>query len=105
MDRAEGKVKHCRIKKEGRMYCIGDAEFESLVKLVEYYEKHPLYRKMKLRYPVDQDLLSQNEVLGTYCSLTHHARQRMLRKRSTTVRSSINSPTPLRSRHPSLASR
>eukprot|EP00047_Mylnosiga_fluctuans_P014182 m.36079 g.36079 ORF g.36079 m.36079 type:complete len:972 (-) comp5374_c0_seq1:1778-4693(-) len=59
--KAESKVKHCRIRKEGRMYCIGDAEFESLVRLVEYYEKHPLYRKMKLRYPVDEDLLKQSE--------------------------------------------
>lgn len=83
--RAEGKTKHCRVRKEGRMYCIGDAEFErlvglyfrqtvtffsltppplpplppSLVKLVEYYEKHPLYRKIKLRYPVDDELLAR----------------------------------------------
>lgn len=57
--RAEGKIKHCRIRKEGRLYCIGDAEFESLVKLVEYYEKKPLYRKMKLRYPVDDALLAK----------------------------------------------
>ena len=57
--RAEGKIKHCRIEKQGRMYCIGDAEFESMVKLVEYYEKHPLYRKMKLKYPVDQELIDR----------------------------------------------
>lgn len=57
--RAEGKVKHCRIKKEGRMYCIGDADFETLVKLVEYYEKTPLYRKMKLRYAVDKELVDK----------------------------------------------
>lgn len=60
--RAEGKIKHCRIRKEGRMYCIGDAEFESMVKLVDYYEKHSLYRKMKLKYPVDQDLLDRQGV-------------------------------------------
>ena len=46
------------------MYCIGDAEFESLVKLVEYYEKHPLYRKMKLRYPVDHELVKS--MVSTY---------------------------------------
>lgn len=57
--RAEGKIKHCRIRNEGRMYAIGDAEFESLVALVDYYEKVPLYRKMKLRYPVDQELLDR----------------------------------------------
>eukprot|EP00042_Codosiga_hollandica_P058066 m.871235 g.871235 ORF g.871235 m.871235 type:complete len:895 (-) comp59761_c1_seq4:1897-4581(-) len=60
--RAEGKIKHCRIRKEGRMYCIGDAEFDTLVKLVEFYEKHPLYRKMKLRYPVDEELLARLNV-------------------------------------------
>lgn len=57
--RAEGKIKHCRIRKEDRMYTIGDADFESLVALVAYYEKVPLYRKMKLRYPVDQELLDR----------------------------------------------
>ena len=35
------------------------SQFESLVKLVEYYEKKPLYRKMKLRYPVDEALLAK----------------------------------------------
>ena len=51
-DRAEGKIKHCRITRDdstSRMFRIGDAEFESLVKLVDYYKKRPLYRKMKLR--------------------------------------------------------
>lgn len=57
--RAEGKVKHCRITKSGRMYVMGDAEFESLVKLVEYYEKVPLYKRMKLKYPVDAELLER----------------------------------------------
>lgn len=56
---AESKIKHCRIAKEGRMYCIGDAEFESLVKMVEYFEKHTLYRKMKLKYPVDWTLIER----------------------------------------------
>lgn len=48
--RAEGKIKHCRIRLDGRMYCIGDAEFESLISLVDYYRSKPLYRKMKLKY-------------------------------------------------------
>jgi len=55
-------VKHCRIKQEGRLYSIGTASFESLVELVTYYEKHPLYRRMKLRYPVSTQLLDK---LGT----------------------------------------
>ena len=28
--------------------------------LVEYYKKNPLYKKMKLRYPVTQQLLLQH---------------------------------------------
>ena len=52
-------MKHCRIKQEGRLYSIGTASFESLVELVSYYEKHPLYRKMKLRYPVSTQLLDK----------------------------------------------
>uniref|UniRef100_H3A2I8 Phosphoinositide phospholipase C n=1 Tax=Latimeria chalumnae TaxID=7897 RepID=H3A2I8_LATCH len=61
--RAEGKIKHCRIQQEGRLFMLGSsAEFESLVDLVSYYEKHPLYRKMKLRYPINEETL---EKMGT----------------------------------------
>lgn len=42
--RAENKIKHCRIRREGRLFVIGSAEFESLVELIEFYEKNPLYR-------------------------------------------------------------
>nr|ABM55782.1 phospholipase C gamma [Chaetopterus pergamentaceus] len=52
--RAEGKIKHCIIKQEGRLFTIGNAQFESLVELVNYYEKKPLYRKMKLKHPVNE---------------------------------------------------
>lgn len=41
------------------------AEFESLVDLISYYEKHPLYRKMKLRYPINEETL---EKIGTAVS-------------------------------------
>ncbi|EGD83199.1 phospholipase C gamma [Salpingoeca rosetta] len=58
--RAEGKIKHCRIRLDGRMYCIGDAEFDSLVALVDYYKSKPLYRKMKLKYAVDQELIDKH---------------------------------------------
>ncbi|KAK6178523.1 hypothetical protein SNE40_013298 [Patella caerulea] len=57
--RADGKIKHCRIKLEGRLFMIGNAQFESLVELVSYYEKHPLYKKMKLRYPVNDEIVQQ----------------------------------------------
>uniref|UniRef100_A0A8B9QI92 Phosphoinositide phospholipase C n=1 Tax=Apteryx owenii TaxID=8824 RepID=A0A8B9QI92_APTOW len=65
--RAEGKIKHCRIQQEGRLFMLGSsAEFESLVDLVSYYEKHPLYRKMKLRYPINEETL---EKMGTTVSV------------------------------------
>uniref|UniRef100_A0A8C4F0J9 Phosphoinositide phospholipase C n=1 Tax=Dicentrarchus labrax TaxID=13489 RepID=A0A8C4F0J9_DICLA len=47
--RAEGKIKHCRVQQEGQTVVLGTSEFDSLVDLISYYEKHPLYRKMKLR--------------------------------------------------------
>ncbi|XP_075229352.1 small wing phospholipase C gamma 1 isoform X2 [Lycorma delicatula] len=54
--RAEKKIKHCRIKLEGRLYTIGTIQFESLVDLVSYYERHPLYRKVKLSCPVTEEV-------------------------------------------------
>eukprot|EP00039_Didymoeca_costata_P019874 m.339251 g.339251 ORF g.339251 m.339251 type:complete len:1330 (+) comp18723_c0_seq1:312-4301(+) len=57
--RAEGKIKHCRVRKEGRMYTIGDTDFPTMNEMVTYYKKHPLYRKMRLRYAVNEELLKQ----------------------------------------------
>ncbi|KAG2469835.1 PLCG2 phosphodiesterase, partial [Polypterus senegalus] len=58
--RGDGKVKHCRIQKEGNMIVLGSStEFESLVELVNYFRKKPLYRKIKLRYPVTEELLQR----------------------------------------------
>ena len=54
--RAEGKIKHCRIKREGRLFTIGTAQFESLVELVEFYMRHPLYKGMKLKYHINEDV-------------------------------------------------
>ncbi|XP_071784732.1 1-phosphatidylinositol 4,5-bisphosphate phosphodiesterase gamma-1-like isoform X2 [Asterias amurensis] len=57
--RAEGKIKHCRINQEGRLFAIGNAHFEDICELVSYYEKFALYRKMKLKYPVNQDIVDR----------------------------------------------
>jgi len=71
--RAGGKVKHCRIKHEDRLFTIGSAEFESMSELVEYYKKNPLYRKVKLRYAVTEQMLAQHgrvcyfSLVETYC--------------------------------------
>uniref|UniRef100_A0A672JBT2 Phosphoinositide phospholipase C n=1 Tax=Salarias fasciatus TaxID=181472 RepID=A0A672JBT2_SALFA len=64
--RAEGKIKHCRVQQEGQTVVLGTSEFDSLVDLISYYEKHPLYRKMKLRYPINEDTL---EKIGTAVSM------------------------------------
>lgn len=60
--RAEGKIKHCRVQQEGQIVILGSSEFDSLVDLVSYHEKNPLYRKMKLRYPINEEAL---EKIGT----------------------------------------
>lgn len=39
------------------MYTIGTVEFESLVDLIQYYEQNPLYKKIKLMYPVNEDVV------------------------------------------------
>ena len=52
--RAENKIKHCRIKREGSLYLIGNEEFNSLTQLIEYYEKNPLYKYV----PTSDKLLS-----------------------------------------------
>nr|AGQ56873.1 phospholipase C gamma 2 [Paralichthys olivaceus] len=58
--RGDGKVKHCRIQKEGNMYLMGTTtEFESLVELVNHFKTRPLYRKIKLRYPVTPKLVDR----------------------------------------------
>lgn len=65
LHRAEGKIKHCRVQQEGQTVVLSTSDFDSLVDLISYYEKHPLYRKMKLRYPINEDTL---EKIGTAVS-------------------------------------
>ncbi|CAB4024367.1 1-phosphatidylinositol 4,5-bisphosphate phosphodiesterase gamma-1-like, partial [Paramuricea clavata] len=67
--RAEGKIKHCKIFREGRLYTIGTAQFESLVELVEFYEKHPLYRKMKLKHPINEEILRRIGIMPDHDSV------------------------------------
>jgi len=70
--RAENKVKHCLIKKEGRLYTIGTAQFESLVELVAYYEKNPLYRKVRLKLGLSDEVIARKgssaNAQDVYCS-------------------------------------
>lgn len=50
-------MKHCRINVDGRLYVVGELLFESLVSLVNYYTRNPLYRNVKLTYPISKDVL------------------------------------------------
>lgn len=44
---------------------IGSATFDSLTELVQYYESNPLYRRMKLKYAINDEVLkSIGEVRG-----------------------------------------
>lgn len=61
------------MQQEGQTVVLGTSEFDSLVDLISYYEKHPLYRKMKLRYPINEDTL---EKIGTAVSTTLYSLQR-----------------------------
>lgn len=60
MFRAEKNIKHCRIRLDGRLYTVGNMQFESLVELINYYERHPLYKKVKLTYPVNEGIVERN---------------------------------------------
>lgn len=57
--RANKTIKHCPIKVEGRLYTIGNIEFESLVELVHYFQSHPLYRKVKLCSAISEDTIAR----------------------------------------------
>lgn len=57
--RTAGSIKHCVIKKEGRLFMIGLAPFESLLELINHYEKYPLYRKTKLKYSCNQSVVQE----------------------------------------------
>ena len=39
------------------MFTIGSATFDSLTELVQYYESNPLYRRMKLKYAINDEVL------------------------------------------------
>ncbi|KAL3860223.1 hypothetical protein ACJMK2_010378 [Sinanodonta woodiana] len=60
--RVDGKIKHCRIKHEDRLFTIGTAEFETLTDLVQYYERNSLYKKMKLAKPVNKIVVEREGV-------------------------------------------
>lgn len=58
--RTGGTIKHCRIQKEGRLFMIGNAPFESMTELIDHYGKYTLYRKTKLKYPCNQLVVQES---------------------------------------------
>lgn len=42
--RCASTIKHCRIRREGRLFLIHDMKFESLTSLISYYQQNPLYK-------------------------------------------------------------
>lgn len=49
------------------MYLLGTTtEFQNLVELVNYYKKKPLYRKIKLRYPVTPELVERFSTVSVF---------------------------------------
>ena len=57
--RAEGKIRHCRFVEEASQFTIGSASFETMTELISYYENNPLYRRMKLKYAINEEILKQ----------------------------------------------
>lgn len=56
------KVKNCRIMTDGRLYLLGNMQFESLVSLVNHYTRNTLYRNVKLLFPVTQEMVQSSFV-------------------------------------------
>lgn len=50
-------MKNCRINQEGRLYYVGETQFESLVSLINYYTRTPLYKNVKLTHPITKEML------------------------------------------------
>nr|XP_039265386.1 1-phosphatidylinositol 4,5-bisphosphate phosphodiesterase gamma-1-like isoform X1 [Styela clava] len=55
--RAKGNVKHCKVDVDGRLYRIGNGNFETLCDIVIFYGKNSLYKNTKLRYPVTREII------------------------------------------------
>lgn len=63
--RAEGKIRHCRFQEEAGQFTIGSATFETMTELISYYEENPLYRRMKLKYAINDEILKQIGEVGS----------------------------------------
>lgn len=57
--RAEGKIKHCRIRREGRLFVIHQKKFETLNHLIAYYHRTPLYKNTMLRKAINPEIVTK----------------------------------------------
>lgn len=62
--RANKRIKHCIIKEDGRLFTVGLNKFETLVDLVNFYEKHPFYNQVSLTLPVTDELIRRMGVVS-----------------------------------------
>eukprot|EP00047_Mylnosiga_fluctuans_P018129 m.67266 g.67266 ORF g.67266 m.67266 type:complete len:1124 (-) comp7447_c0_seq1:68-3439(-) len=59
--RARHKVKHCLVRAVPEGFQVGDVAFDSILQLLDHYRRHPFYRAVRLRYPVDRSLVDRSE--------------------------------------------
>ncbi|VDP20970.1 unnamed protein product [Soboliphyme baturini] len=57
--RVDGQIKHCRLKQEGHMFVVGSLQFENLIWVVEYYNKHELFHGVCLKYAVNNETIEK----------------------------------------------
>ncbi|KNC87468.1 hypothetical protein SARC_00403, partial [Sphaeroforma arctica JP610] len=78
--RAGRGIKHCRLQREGRFFVVapGLRRFDTIPDLIEYYQRHVLYRKTKLTKAVNKMSaqaagaeVSKELYMQTYCDTNY----------------------------------
>lgn len=54
--RMENRIKHCRVKEDGRLLVVSNQRFESIEKLVHHYSTRSFYKGLKLKHAVNEEL-------------------------------------------------
>lgn len=54
--RMENKIRHCRVKEDGRLLVVSNQRFESIDKLVQHYSSKSFYMGLKLKHAVNEEL-------------------------------------------------
>ena len=61
----KGKVMHCTIKRDLKGFKMGSLQFESLNELIAHYVKNPIYKQVKLSYPVTEEVIRDCQCKST----------------------------------------